>query len=167
MKLSLTLALLAATLSAAEVDPPIRIHCQSMFVSENTLTQTSMVCRTLSKLQLALGRDFDAIFKQMRLDKVDFETQSVVVIHSGNGNAFGVRLTLDKIELAPESKSATIHWTHKGYSGGAAPPNENGNPTLVAVLDRYDGKIVFQRNIWQRPKGDPLPPSAPRPRLRR
>ena len=168
MKLALVLAVFVAlTLSADEVDSPVRIHRQAMFVSESDVTQTAIVCRTHSKLQLALGRDFDAVSKQMRLDKVDFEKHCIVVIHSGNGNAFGVSLSLDKVELAAESKSATVHWTHKGYFGGAAPPNQMGNPTLVAVLDRYDGRIQFQRNIWQWPKNTPFPPSAPRTRQRR
>lgn len=168
MKLALSLsALFAMTLAAVEVDAPVKIYRQAMFVSESDVTQTALVCRTLSKLQLALGRDFTAISKQMKLDTVDFEKLCIVVIHAGTGNAFGVNLSLDKVELAAESKSATIHWTHKGYFGGAVPPKEIGNPTLVAVLDRYDGRIQFQRNLWQWPKGTPLPPSAPRTRPRR
>lgn len=82
----------------------------------------------------------------------------VVVIRAGRVNAFGVRLTLLSVARAKGGKSATVVWQYKPYFGGAAPPNQPGNPTLAIVLDRFDGPMKFQRKNWRYPKGLPLPP---------
>ena len=90
------------------------------------------------------------------LDKVDFKKKMVVVIRAGRVNAFGVSLSLLSVARAKDGKTATVVWQYKPYFGGAAPPNQPGNPTLTVVLDRFDIPIKFQRKNWRYPKGLPL-----------
>ena len=116
--------------------------------------------RSADDLKTAVGEEMRVAAKGMNLDKVDFAKYMVVVVKSGRTNAFGVRVTINKAEVAADRKSATIQWTYRPYFGGAAPPEQIGNPGAIAIVERFDGGVQFKKNVYQWPKGLPLPPSA-------
>lgn len=149
--------LLAAPIAALET----QATPQAMAVSRTERESSQTACRSITEMRRAAGAEYTALAKTLRPETIDFSKKMVVVIHAGRANAFGVELRITDFARAKDGKSATVHWLHKPYFGGAAPPNQPGNPTLAAVLDRFDGPIKFQRKNWQYPKGLPLPPSAP------
>ena len=160
------LALLLASPGAAR---SLKLRTQAQVISRSEKKPAQATCKSLAELKQALGAEYTAMAKLLRLEKIDFKKKMVVVIRAGRVNAFGVRLSLLSVARAKDGKDATVVWQYKPYFGGAAPPNQPGNPTLAIVLDRLAGPIKFQRKNWRYPKGLPLPPSAPpsRPRLPR
>jgi len=155
-----TLGLLLAAPVAAR---SLKLRTQAQVISRTEKKSAQATCKSLAELKQALGAEYTAVAKLLLLEKIDFKKKMVVVIRTGRVNAFGVKLSLLSVARAKDGKSATVVWQYKPYFGGAARPNQPGNPTLAIVLDRFDGPIKFQRKIWQYPKGLPLPPSAPPP----
>ena len=140
-----------------EPTPGLKIHWQTQFVTQKT-EAANHVIKSMDDLLKARMDPADAA--KSKLDKVDFEKQMVVVIESGMTNSFGVQLSILDAS-ATVGGDAVLHWQFKPYFGGAAPPDQPGNPTLVVVLDRHDGEVKFTRRNWQWPKDLPPPPSAP------
>ena len=160
------LVLFAITLAMPALARSIKLRSSGQIISQTAPKPAALACQGLAELRAALGADFAAAQKLWLLEKIDFKKQMFVVIRSGHGNSFGVQLSLLKVSHAKDG-SATIYWQYKPYFGGAAPPNQPGNPTLIALVNRVDGPVKFKRKNWQSPKGLPLPPSAPpsRPRI--
>jgi hypothetical protein len=140
MKIILAVLALSLTSSAVALDKMPRAH-EVMVISQTEQKSAETVCRSHAELKQALGAEFAAASKQLLLEKIEFKKKMVVVIRSGRSNAFGVRLNLLNIALAKDHKSATVVWQYKPCFGGAAPPNQPGNPTLIAVIDRIDTPI--------------------------
>ena len=155
----MTLAVLALAATATSAADGVTSEAMVVSTTEREAAQT--VCRSLAEFRRAAGADFDALSKTLRPDKIDFAKKMVVVVRAGQTNAFGVKVRVTNVERASDGKSVTVHWQFKPYFGGAAPPEQPGNPTLAAVLDRFDGTVKFQRKNWRPRIGDPLPPSAP------
>ncbi len=149
--------LLAASASALEIEATL----QATTVSTTERESGQTVCRSIDELRRAAATEYTALAKVLRPEKIDFSKNMVVVIRAGRVNAFGVNVSVTKFVRAKDGKTATVHWLYKPYFGGAAPPDQPGNPTVAAVLKRFDGPIKFQRKNWQFPKGHQLPPSAP------
>ena len=163
--LCLTLTLLLAAPAAAR---SLKLRTQAQVISRTQPKPAQATCRNFAELKQALGAEYAAMSKLLLLDKIDFKNKMVVVIRAGQVNAFGVHLSLLNFTRAKDGKSTTVVWQYKPYFGGAAPPNQPGNPTFAAVIDRINGPVKFQRRNWRYPQGFPLPPSAPppsRPRL--
>jgi hypothetical protein len=158
---STLLAGLALLLAAPAAALETSATPQAMAVSNTQQASAQTVCRSMAEMRRAAGDEYAAVAKILRPETIDFSKKMVVVIRAGRVNAFGVSVRVTKFVRAKDGKTATVHWLYKPYFGGAAPPNQPGNPTLVAVLDRFDGPVKFQRKNWQYPKGLPLPPSAP------
>lgn len=154
------LVLLAIFLAMPATARSVKLRTSGQVISQTAGKPAAVTCRGLAELRAALGADYAAVGKMWPLKSIDFKKQMFVVIRSGRSNAFGVRLSLLKVDRAKDG-SATVHWQYKPYFGGAAPSNQPGNPTLVALINRVDGPVKFQRKNWQYPKGLPLPPSAP------
>ncbi len=152
---------LAVALTVTGLARGAELRTSAQVIAPATTKPAETVCHSRTEVKVALGAEHEAVAKQLLLDKVDFNKKMVVVIRSGAGNAFGVQLSLLKVVRAEEGQSATIHWQYKPYFGGAAPPDEPGNPTFAAIVDRIDGPVKFQRSNWRYPSGLPLPPSAP------
>ena len=146
----------------------LKLRTAAQVISQSTPKPAAVVCRSVAEVKAALGAEQEAVAKLLLFEKVDYKKKMVLVIRAGRVNAFGVRLSLLNIARAKDG-SAIVHWQYKPYFGGAAPPNRPGNPTLIAVIDRLDGPVKFQRKNWRYPKGLTLPPSAPpsRPRVPR
>lgn len=149
--------LLAAPAAALDVEATP----QAMAVSRTERDSAQTVCRSVAELRRAAGAEYTVLAKALRPETIDFSKNMVVVIRAGRVNAFGVNVCVTNFVRAKDGKTATVHWLYKPYFGGAAPPNQPGNPTLAAVVDSFDGPIKFQRKNWQYPKDLPLPPSAP------
>ena len=141
---------------AAEPASGPKIHQTHQFVSRKDAAANHVV-KALADLG-DVGMDPSTAAK-LKLDKVDFTKQMIVVIESGMTNSFGVQLSALGVEKV--DGGAEINWQYKPYFGGAAPPDQPGNPTLVVVLDRVEGEVKFKRTNWKWPEGLPLPPSAP------
>ena len=152
--------LLAITLAMPTVARSLKLRTSGQIISQTTPQPAAVACRSLDELRKALGADFGSAEKFWVLKGIDFKKQMFIVVRAGRVNAFGVQLSLLKVEQA-KTGGATVHWQYKPYFGGAAPPNRPGNPTLIALINRIDGPVKFQRKNWQYPKGLPLPPSAP------
>jgi hypothetical protein len=161
-----TLALLIAAPVAAR---SLKLRTQAQVISRTEKKPAQATCKSLAELKQALGAEYATVAKLLILEKIDFKKKMVVVIRAGRANAFGVRLSLLNFTRSKDGKTASVIWQYKPYFGGAAPPNQPGNPTLAIVLDRFDGPVKFQRKNWRYPKGLTLPPSAPpsRPRVPR
>lgn len=128
-----------------------------------TVSQIDAASETVIRSAAELEKTpIDALLaKSLNLAGVDFEKEMVVLIRSGMINAFGVNLSILSTEV--EDGELTVNWQFKPYFGGAAPPDQPGNPSLVIVLDRFDGDVKFERTNWKYPEGLPLPPSAAPP----
>ena len=137
--------------------PQLKVYAQTTFVSQNKEAKNCVI-RSADELREAGLKP--EIAAKLKLDEIDFTAKMVVIIESGMTNAFGVRLRLIEA-LADHPEVALIHWEFKPYFGGAAPPNQPGNPTLVLVLDHHKGDVEFRRKNWKWPKDLPPPPSAP------
>jgi len=154
------IVLLAITLAMPVAGRSLKLRTSGQIVSQATPKPAAVACRSVDELRQALGADFASAEKFWLLKGIDFKKQMFLVIRAGRVNSFGVQLSLLKMEQ-PKAGGATVHWQYKPYFGGAAPPNQPGNPTLIALVNRIDGPVKFQRKNWQYPKGLPLPPSAP------
>ena len=142
---------------AVEPAPEIKIHRQLQFVSQKAEAANHVIKAEADLGEAGLKPDIAA---KLKLDEVDFTKQMVVIIESGMTNSFGVQLSILEASEATGG-AAVINWQYKPYFGGAAPPDQPGNPTLVLVMDRHDGEVKFRRTNWQWPKDLPPPPSAP------
>ena len=146
----------------------VSVMRQASFVVQNDLQAKAVVLRSADELKAAFDDELRTAVKGIPLEEIDFVEQMVVVVKSGRTNAFGVRVTIDKIESAADGKSAILHWTYRPYFGGAAPPEEIGNPGAIALVERFGGELTFQKHVFQWPRNAPLPPSAgPPPRIPR
>ena len=133
---------------------------QAMFISKADSKPRALVLKSEAAFKKALDEDvLQAAAKTV--GKVDFKTQMVVIVKSGQTNSFGVRITVNSLETGGKDKAATLNWTYRPYLGGAAPPRRPGNPGAIAVVDRFDGKVNFVKKVFRFPPGTPLPPSAP------
>lgn len=154
------LALLTLALIFPASARSLKLRTTAQVISQSTPKPAAVACRSAAEVKAALGAEHEAVGKLLLLGKIDFKKKTVLVIRAGRVNAFGVQLSLLKVDRA-KNGAATVHWQYKPYFGGAAPPNRPGNPTLTVIIDRLDGPVKFQRKNWRYPKGLPLPPSAP------
>ncbi|MFQ5734252.1 MAG: hypothetical protein ACE5KM_20130 [Planctomycetaceae bacterium] len=129
---------------------------QSRFIAKTDPKPRTLVLRSNAALQKAL--DEETLQKAARsLGRIDFKKQMVILVKSGRTNAFGVRITVNSLDVSTDGKSATLHWTYRPYLGGAAPPRRPGNPGAIAVVERFKGDVKFRRKNYRLPTGAPLP----------
>lgn len=157
----LSISAMAQDPSKVPADKALKISKQIGAISQNETKASTTVCRSKGELKKALGKDATMAPYQGHLKNLDFSKHMAVVIRNGQVNAFGTRVSVQKALVADDGKSATIHWQFRPYFGGAAPPRRPGNPMVVALVNRFNGKVGFKKSVWQYPKGLPLPPSAP------
>ncbi len=138
----------------------VSVMRQAGFIVKDDPKADAVVLKSAEDLAKAVHEEMRVAAKGMNLDQLDFTKYMVVVVKSGRTNAFGVRVTINKVEVAADRKSATIQWTYRPYFGGAAPPEQIGNPGAIAIVERFDGGVQFKKSVYQWPKGLPLPPSA-------
>ena len=128
------------------------VYKQVSFIDGGATMSTTSALRSHKEFQKALGLVAEATGR--RLGKIDFKKQMLVLVKAGKMNAFGVRVAINRLETSKDGKSVIIHWTFRPYLGGARPPRRLGNPGAIAVVDRFDGVVKFQKRRLSPTAGD-------------
>jgi hypothetical protein len=102
-------------------------------------TQHQLVIRSQEELEKAAPKQADQLLKALKVDKIDWKTQMLVMVSAGAKRTGGYRVEITK--LTPEGKTLTVHWklhTPTGFVTQALT-----HPAESVLVERFDGPVKF------------------------
>ncbi len=104
------------------------------------LGATSAAIRSAEELA-KLNAKAEDVARALKIDKIDFSKQMLVVISGGPRPTGGFGVEYKSAEV--KDKKLVIHWVLKTPAKDAFVTQAFTHPMLVVLMDRFDGDIVF------------------------
>jgi hypothetical protein len=108
---------------------------------------TSTAIRSAEELA-KLNSKAEDVARFLKVDKIDFSKQMLVVISGGSRPTGGYGVEFKDTEV--KDKKLVVHWVLKTPAKDAFVTQAFTHPMLVVLMDRFDGDVVF----------DPAPPKV-------
>ena len=115
----------------------------------------SAVIRSADELAKLNAKPAD-VARFLKVDKIDFSKQMLVVISGGSRPTGGY--SVDFKGATVKDKVLTVSWVLKTPAPGAFVTQAFTHPMLVVLMDRFEGKVVFDPAAP--PKGGKRPPQT-------
>jgi hypothetical protein len=115
--------------------------------------QQHVVIRSGEELAKAAGLDkpdgedaqkkaAETVVKALKVDEIDWKKQMFIVVTGGVKRTGGYSVEITKIETA--DKVMTVHWKLNSPKPGSAVTQTITHPALTVIVDRFEGKVVFE-----------------------
>jgi hypothetical protein len=88
------------------------------------------------------------IAKMLKVDKIDWDKQMVVLVSGGVQRTGGFSVKVEKLTIA--DKTLTVHWKLNAPKPGSIVTQALTHPGAIALVDRFEGEVRF----------DPAPPKG-------
>jgi hypothetical protein len=99
----------------------------------------------LAKIVSGIGGNIDRattqLAKQLKVDRIDWKKQMVVIVSGGMQRTGGYRVELTGLKVADDV--LTVHWKLQGPRPGQAVTQAVTHPALMLLVARYDDEIRF------------------------
>ena len=125
----------AASGAAQGTDGP-KVHARTAY----KLGATSAAIRSADELA-KLNAKAEDVARALKVDKIDFSKQMLVVISGGPRPTGGYGVEYKSAEV--KDKKLVIHWVLKTPAKDAFVTQAFTHPMLVVLMDRFDGDVVF------------------------
>lgn len=133
----------------------LKVHAQTPARQGNT----SGVVRSAKELAERAGSTPEEatanLAKALKVEKIDWDKQMVVVISGGVQRTGGYSVALQGLDV--KDKTLTVRWKLNTPRPGGIVTQALTHPALTVLVDRFDGEVRF----------DPPPPTNKRPGLDR
>ena len=103
--------------------------------------------------------------KRLKIDEIDFNKHTLIVVSSGVKNTGGHRVEITRVEKG--AKGNVAHWLATGPKGGFV-TQAFTHPTAVVIISKLDGPILFEP-AFDAVKNPPVKPKlrpAPKPQIK-
>jgi len=125
--------------------------------------QQQVVIRSAEELAKAAGLEkpngedaqkkaTETVAKALKVDDIDWKKQMVIVVTGGVKRTGGYSVEITKIETA--DKVMTVHWKLNSPKPGSPVTQTITHPALTVIVDRFEGKVVFDPPAAKDKDGD-------------
>jgi hypothetical protein len=154
-------SLLVGLLLGAPQDNPerkeLKVLARGDWRAAGTKEPQQLVIRSADELAKATGQPADKVAvglaKEFKVEAIDWKKQMVVVATGGTKSTGGYSVEITDLKV--KEGMLTVHWKLNTPKPGAVLPQAITHPAQAVLVERFDGKTVFDPPApKQEKKGD-------------
>jgi hypothetical protein len=104
-------------------------------------TPQQRVLRSEQELKAAIGNQADALLKALKVDRIDWKTQMLILVSSGTRRTGGYSVEITQLDV--RDNALTVHWKLNAPKPGQPVTQALTHPAQVLLVERFEGPVRF------------------------